>query len=341
MIDAPLLPIPATTSARRTLPSVSVVVPVFNSEDTLVELVTRLEAVLAKVSSAFEIILVNDGSRDSSWHVASVLAGTQRCVRALNLMRNYGQHNALLAGIRAARHAVIVTIDDDLQNPPEEVPRLLAKLEEGCDVVYGVPDHEQHGFLRDVASQVTKWSLQGAMGAETARNISAFRTFRTELRAAFAGYRGSFVSIDVLLTWATTRFAAVNVRHNPRLVGASNYTVRKLIIHALNMMTGFSTLPLQLASLIGFLFTFVGILVLFYVIGRYLAVGGSVPGFPFLASIIAVFAGAQLFALGIIGEYLARMHFRMMDKPSYAVREDTQSQLDAAPCEVADGDRLP
>jgi undecaprenyl-phosphate 4-deoxy-4-formamido-L-arabinose transferase len=302
-----------------------VVVPVFNSEATLSLLVDRLESVLRAIAREFEIILVNDGSRDRSGRVASELAQSHCSVRALDLMRNYGQHNALLAGIRRARFEFVVTIDDDLQNPPEEIPLLLAPLGNGFDVVYGEPAHERHGLLRDLASQVTKLTLQNAMGAETARKISAFRVFRTELREAFQEYRGSFVSIDVLLTWATTRFTAVVVRHDPRRSGASNYTLRKLIVHALNLMTGFSTLPLQIASLIGFAFTFIGLLVLLYVLGRYIIQGGSVPGFPFLASIIAVFSGAQLFALGIIGEYLARVHFRMMDKPSYAVRKETSA----------------
>jgi glycosyltransferase involved in cell wall biosynthesis len=308
------------------LPSISVVVPVYNSEKTLTPLISRLEAVLRETASAFEVILVNDCSRDGSWEVVCSLAEKHPFVRGLNLMRNYGQHNALLAGIRRAENEIAVTLDDDLQNPPEEVPRLLAKIAEGYDVVYGVPEREQHGFLRDLASQITKLALQNAMGAETARKISAFRAFRTELREAFRDYRGSFVSIDVLLTWGTTRFTATVVRHEPRTLGVSNYTLRKLINHALNMVTGFSTLPLQLASLIGFAFTLVGLLVLVFVIGRYLVFGGGVPGFPFLASIIAVFSGAQLFALGIIGEYLARVHFRMMDKPSYTVREDTISK---------------
>ena len=341
MIDAPELP-PSTATVRRlpsreSLPTVSVVVPVYNSAQTMEALVARLEPVLVKIASAFEIILVNDGSRDASASVAADLAEQHDFVRAVSLMRNYGQHNALLAGIRLARHEFIVTIDDDLQNPPEEIPRLLARLGADCDVVYGVPANEQHGFLRDAASQITKITLQGAMGAETARNISAFRAFRSQLRVAFESYRGSFVSIDVLLTWATTRFAALTVRHDPRAAGASNYTLRKLIIHALNMMTGFSTLPLQLASLTGFAFTFIGILVLIFVIGRYLIVGGSVPGFPFLASIITVFSGAQLFALGIIGEYLARVHFRMMDKPPYAIRDDSGSVPDAVGLDAIHG----
>jgi undecaprenyl-phosphate 4-deoxy-4-formamido-L-arabinose transferase len=301
-------------------PSVSVVVPVYNSEGTLADLVARLENVLAAAASSWEIILVNDGSRDRSWQQIEALAGSHAAVHGINLMRNYGQHNALLCGIRAASKDLIVTIDDDLQNPPEEVPLLLDTLAEGYDVVYGAPQHEQHGFLRDLASRVTKIALQGAMGAETARHVSSFRAFRTQVRDGFSRYQGPFVSIDVLLTWGTSRFTVIHVRHEPRRVGASNYTFRKLMTHALNMMTGFSTLPLQLASWIGFGFTIFGLVVLAYVIGRYLVQGGSVPGFPFLASIIAVFSGAQLFALGIIGEYLARMHFRMMDRPSYVVR---------------------
>jgi len=235
-------------------------------------------------------------------------------------MRNYGQHNALLAGIREAQYPVIITMDDDLQNPPEEIPLLLAKLHEGYDVVYGTPAREQHGLSRDLASRVTKLALQSAMGAETARKVSAFRVFRTRVREAFANYQGPFVSIDVLLTWGTTRFAAVSVRHDPRRIGKSNYTFRKLVTHALNMMTGFSVLPLQLASLMGFGFALFGLLMLVYVLGRYLIQGGSVPGFPFLASTIAIFSGVQLLALGIIGEYLARMHFRMMERPTYVIR---------------------
>lgn len=306
-----------------TLTSISVIVPAYNSEQSLEALVERLALVLSTHSHAFEVILVNDCSRDGTWAVIAGLAERYRFVRGIDLMRNFGQHNALLAGIRAASYPICITIDDDLQHPPEEIPLLLSRLAEGYDVVYGVPHEQQHGFWRNAASQITKLTLQSAMGAETASRISAFRAFRTQVRAAFASYQGSFVSIDVLLTWATTRFTGVAVRHEPRRVGVSNYTLPRLLTHALNMMTGFSAMPLQLASMIGFGFTMVGLFVLLYVVGRYLIWGGVVPGFPFLASIIAIFSGAQLFALGIIGEYLARVHFRLMDKPSYTVRSDT------------------
>lgn len=300
---------------------ISVVVPVYNSEGTLGPLLDRLEPVLRSHARGFEVILVNDGSRDGSWRAIREQAHVRSWIRGINLMRNFGQHNALLCGIRSARFPTVVTIDDDLQNPPEEIPILLARLEEGFDVVYGTPQREQHGALRDLASVITKAVLQKTMGAETARNISAFRAFRTHLRQSFSNYQSPYVSIDVLLTWGTARFSALTVRHEARTIGVSNYTLRKLVVHALNMMTGFSTWPLRLASIVGFAFTLFGIGVLTYVVARYLVQGTTAAGFPFLASIIAIFSGAQLFALGIIGEYLARLHFRTMEQPVYAVLE--------------------
>jgi len=301
--------------------ALSIVVPVFNAEQTLRPLASALE-VFAQ-STPIEVILVNDGSRDQSWEIILQLATEYSWIRGINLMRNFGQHNALLCGIRAARREIIVTMDDDLQNPPEEIPAMLAKLAEGYDVVYGTPLRESHGLFRDLASQITKLALQGAMGASTAASVSAFRVFRAGLREAFEHYTGPYVSIDVLLTWSTDRFAAVRVVNRPRIAGVSNYTLIKLITHALNMITGFSTIPLRFASFLGFTFTAFGVLVLAYILGRYLVQGDVVSGFPFLGSIIAIFSGVQLFTLGIFGEYLARMHSRTMEKPSYAVRAAT------------------
>jgi len=166
------------------------------------------------------------------------------------------------------------------------------------------------------------------MGVKVARNVSAYRAFRTRLRAAFGRYQSPFVSLDVLLTWGTTRFTAVAVPHHPRAAGKSNYTLRALVIHALTLMTGFSVWPLQVATIVGFGFTIFGVLVFTYVVTSFLIEGRSVPGFPFLASIIAIFSGAQMFALGIMGEYLARMHFRMMERPTYVVWENTDDQSD-------------
>ena len=303
--------------------SLSVVIPVYKSAVILPELCRRLIKTLESVELDFEIILVEDCGGDDSWYVIQSIANQDSRIRGINLARNYGQHNALLCGIRAAKGEKIVTIDDDLQNPPEEIPKVLEKLAEGYDVVYGYPKNETHGFFRNIASRVTKLALKGAMGAETASKVSAFRAFRTRLRDAFDAYRSPTVNIDVLLTWGTSRFAVVHVRQDQRALGDSGYDLKKLINHAVNMMTGFSVIPLQIASVLGLLFGSIGFLILLFVIGRYFIEGGSVPGFPFLASIIAIFSGVQLFALGIFGEYLARMHFRSMDRPPYTIVRQT------------------
>jgi len=315
-------PGPSMDPKITTKPSISVVVPVYNSEATLPELVKRLKPVLDSAAHEYELVLVSDGSSDRSWEVIQRLSAENDWVRGIKLMRNYGQHNALLCGIRAARCEIIATMDDDLQHPPEELPKLLRQLD-GFDVVYGAPERQQHVFWRDDASTFTKWALQGSMGAETARMVSAFRVFHRHLRQAFEDYHSPFVSIDVLLTWGTKRFTAVRVRHDARLAGISHYTVRKLVIHATNMVTGFSTLPLQIASFLGFFCTLFGVAILAYVVGSYAIRGTSFPGFTFLASIVAIFSGAQLFTLGIIGEYLARMHFRMMERPTYTIHTTT------------------
>jgi undecaprenyl-phosphate 4-deoxy-4-formamido-L-arabinose transferase len=292
-------------------------------------LVDRLRIVLVQLGRPFEIILVNDGSRDSSWATIESLALKHAEIIGIDLMRNYGQHNALLCGIRRSRYDVIITLDDDLQQPPEEIPRLLSKLDEGFDVVYGTPKQEQHGFWRNLGSRVTKAALGTATSASVAPMVSAFRAIRASVKPAFAEYRSPLFSIDVLLTWATMSFASVTVQREPRRAGTSNYRIRSLVRHAMNMVTGYSLLPLQIATMIGFVFTLFGILVLVFVLGRYLISGTTVAGFPFLASIIAIFSGAQLFALGIIGEYLGRIHLRTMERPPYVVRAATFARTTA------------
>ena len=176
-----------------------------------------LSEVLPRIATKYEIIFVNDDSRDRSWEIISELSSRLETVRGLNLMRNYGQHNALLCGIRAAKYDLVVTMDDDLQHPPEEISRLLSRLVDGIDVVYGTPKAGRHSALRVLASRITRLALSMAIGKELSKNVSAFRVFRTRLREAFSNYESSFVSIDVLLTWGTTRISAVTVDFEPTL----------------------------------------------------------------------------------------------------------------------------
>jgi glycosyltransferase involved in cell wall biosynthesis len=298
--------------------SCSVVVPVYNGAESLDELVSLIHQELQPLCTAYEVILVNDGSHDNSWELIEKLTQTYSWIRGINLMRNYGQHNTLLCGIRHAQYAIIVTMDDDMQHPPNQIHFLLEKLDQGYDVVYGIPRKLPHSLFRNLMSRLIKYSLSRAMGIKSIRDISAFRAFHTHLRQAFANYQSPSLLLDVLLSWGTSKFATVEVNHEPRRKGQSGYNFIKLFNQTMLIFTGFSTDPLRLASLLGFIFSFFGFIVLVYVVGRY-AIERSVPGFPFLASIIAIFSGTQLFTLGIIGEYLARIFHRTMERPTYVI----------------------
>ena len=302
--------------------TVSVVIPVYLAADTLRTLYDQLSEVLPRHTEAYEIIFVEDCGGDSSWDVITDIVEMDNRVKGIKLYRNFGQHNAILCGLREAKYDITVTLDDDLQNPPTEIPKLLGALTRDVDVVYGKPQKVQHNFLRNLASYATKLILQSVLGAKTARDVSAFRAFRTDLRNAFEYFRSPTVSIDVLLTWGTNKFSAVDVRHQQRESGTSGYTIGKLITHAFVLMTGFTAVPLRIASIAGFIFMLFGFGVLFWVIWQFLfGAEDSVPGFTFLASAIAIFSGVQLFALGILGEYLARVHFRTMNQPPYLVAQ--------------------
>ena len=298
--------------------NLSVVVPVYKGETLIEPLVSQISHTLPAFAEEYEIILVNDGSPDDSWSVIQRLARQYPCVRGIRMMRNYGQHNATLCGARAARYEVTVTMDQDLQHPPEEIPRLLVKLSEGFDVVYGSPRKLPQSLWRNLMTAGIKWILAKVIGLPAVRNVSAFRVFRTQLREAFVNFQSPSLILDVLLSWGTTRFTSVdvNIGHAQR----TNYNFKMLVRAAMLILIGYSTLPLRFASWVGFMMTLFGVGVFIYVLVIYFT-AGSLPGFPFLASIIALFSGAQLFGLGIFGEYLARMFDRSMDKPSYVVHE--------------------
>jgi undecaprenyl-phosphate 4-deoxy-4-formamido-L-arabinose transferase len=306
--------------------SVSVVIPVYNGAESIRLVVEATRRELGTLVDAFEIVLVNDGSPDQSWPALESLAEDFSEVTAINLTRNFGQHAALFCGFKHARNQIILTMDDDLQHPPAEIRKLLAGIAEGYDVVYGVPHAEAHGWWRDCASVASKLIFQRVLKMSNARDTSAFRAIRREVAAPFRDYSSPFIDVDAMLTWTTSRFLAVTTEHAPRQFGRSNYDLRKLLSHALNMVVNYTTLPLRLASVIGFCFTCIGLAVLVYVVARYLLVGSSVPGFAFLACIIALFSGAQLFALGLLGEYFAKVHFRIMGRPGAVEREVRQAR---------------
>lgn len=308
--------------------SVSVVIPCYRSARTLPELVPRLISVLRNMSVPYEVILVVDGSPDDTWATAVDLARRTDGVRAIHLSRNYGQHNALVAGIREAQFEVVVTMDDDLQHLPEQVPLMLAALEgDRLDLVYGVPHIEEHGFLRSLASRSVKAGMSATLGVRSARKISAFRAFRTHLRDGFEELSGPHVSVDVALSWATTRIGSLPVHMNHRQHGRSNYSLRLLIRHTANMVLGYSTAPLRLASYLGFFSALFGLLLGGAVLWRFAAGDTTTAGFTTIASMVALFSAAQLMSLGILGEYIGRVHGSGMGRPVYVVRERVGSSV--------------
>ncbi len=309
----------------RNVHSISVVIPAYNSEESLPELVPRLFAVLGVIDLPAEVIIVNDGSRDRTWSVIENLAARYPSLVAIDLARNYGQQNAQLCGIRAAKGDVVVTMDDDLQNPPEEIPRLLDRLSEGYDVVYGEPEARKHSKWRNWSAVLSKMVLSKFSGHTIARDASDFRVFWTDLRDAFPPVLGSRFSLDALLSWSTSRFNSISVRHDIRRGGRSNYSLRRLMLHFLDLVTGFSSRPLHLATVTGLLLAtagcagFAGLLLT--------SKGSAVLRFDWrpLAAVLAIFSGAQMVFLGILGEYLARMHFAALRRPDYVVRSTLQS----------------
>ena len=302
-------------------PELSVVIPVYRSGKLLRGLVSRLLPVLENTGLGYEIVFVEDGGGDESWSILGELqtAHPERIV-TIGLMRNYGQHNALMCGFRHARGDVVVTMDDDLQNPPEEVPKLLEALAAGgFDLVYGRYASKKHTAWRNAGSSLVGGFYRMVFGNRV--RVSSFRAIRRSLLRTIFCYDLNFTFVDGLLAWNTDRIGEVEVEHRPRSTGRSGYSPRRLLSLALNLFTNFSLLPLQVVSLAGFLVSGIGFALAIYYLIRALLSQIVVPGYASIIIAILILGGTQLLALGIIGEYLGRLHLNVNRKPQYQVRE--------------------
>lgn len=300
---------------------ISVVVPVYNSATTLGLLLERLTTSLERVTQSYEIILVDDGSRDDSWSVLQALrANYSEHLVAVQLMRNYGQHNTLMCGLELARGEYVVTMDDDLQNPPEEIPKLLAHIkQEKLDLVYGCPDTRNHAAWRNLGSSIV-WQFYRTVFRNPV-TPTPFRIMRHQLAHSVRFYDLNFTYLDGLLAWCTSRIGAVAVEHHARAQGASGYSLGKLLGLALNLYTNFSLIPLQVVSALGFVTAASGFLVGAFYLVQYLASNIAIPGFASTIIAILIMGGVQLLALGVIGEYVGRLHLNVNRKPQYVIRQ--------------------
>lgn len=296
----------------------SIVIPVYESMYTLEELYLRLTKSCVQLSKPYEIIFIDDGSSDNSWNVLSKIYEQDKYVRIFRFSRNFGQHNSIMCGLIKSHGKFIITLDDDLQNPPEEIHKLLPKINEGYDVVYGEYISKRHAFFRNVGSNLVQFVYQKVF--QVKGNLTSFRIIRDDIAHKICSYKRNYTFIDGLLAWQTKNIGYVIVRHDTRKSGKSNYNLAKLFILTLNMVTNFSIFPLQLSSIVGIIFSFIGLLLTIFYLLKKIFFGIPVTGFTSIMIAILIFSGVQLLTIGLIGEYIGRIHLNINQKPQYIIK---------------------
>ena len=303
-------------------PALSIVVPVYNGAATVGELVAALRAL--DIAGGLEIMLVVDGSPDNSLDVCKKLAAEPGApVTVLSLSRNFGEHNAVMAGLARAGGAYAITMDDDLQNPPGEVKRLFEYARDGSyDVVYTYYEEKKHAAWRNVGSRFTNWCADHLIDKPKGLYLSSFRCISAFVREQItAGYSGPYPYVDGLVFQVTQNWGRLQVQHLPRIEGRSNYTLSRLFRLWLSMFLNFSVIPLRFATLFGIAFGILGTIAAAITIVEAISSNRPPQGWASLMVAVLVLAAVQLVVVGLIGEYLGRMFLAVNRKPQYLVRE--------------------
>jgi undecaprenyl-phosphate 4-deoxy-4-formamido-L-arabinose transferase len=305
--------------------ALSIVIPVYNGADSIGELVAALE--LLDIAGGHEIVLVVDGSPDNSLAVCQELVARAKVpITLVDHARNYGEHNAVMTGLRHTRGAHVINMDDDLQNPPEEVARLLDHAQRtGADVVYTYYDEKQHAGWRNLGSRFTNWVASFVLDKPKDLYLSSFRCMSAFLVREITRYDGPFPYVDGLILQVTRRIDRLSVRHLPRAVGRSNYTLRRLLRLWMSMFVNFSVMPLRISTLTGFALSVIG------GVGAAATVVDAIfiaepPGWASLMVVFMLLSGVQLMILGIVGEYLGRLYLTANRKPQSVVRSVMQTE---------------
>jgi polyisoprenyl-phosphate glycosyltransferase len=301
----------------------SIVIPVFRSERLLPELVRRVAAALGPqgAGAAYELILVNDCSPDRSWEMIEQACEHYPNVKGVNLRRNSGQHNAIMAGLRHATGAVVVVMDDDLQHAPEDISKLYASIVEGHDLSYAAFRHPKHARWKRAGSAFRDLTARLLLGVPRGMRISSFKAMNAEIARQIVRYEGPFPYVDGLALMATRNVANVPLEHYPRPDGRGNYGLRESFLLWTKVAMNFSVVPLRLASWLGLAFAALGFAFAAYLIFQKLAFDRiPVPGWSSLVVVILIVGGVQLLALGAIGEYLGRAYLHLNGKPQYVVK---------------------
>jgi undecaprenyl-phosphate 4-deoxy-4-formamido-L-arabinose transferase len=313
---------------------VSIVIPVYRGARTIGPLVERLEQHLGGVHD-LEIVLVNDGSPDDSGAVCRQLAAARPRVRFVNLSRNFGEHNAVMAGLNHCAGDVAVIMDDDFQNPPSEVSKLVAAVEAGHDVAFACYERKQHSWFRNFGSRFNDRVASVMLGKPRDLYLASFKAINRWLIEEVIRYEGPYPYLDGLILRATRDYVTVAVQHDARQEGRSGYTVRKLVALWLNMFTNFSILPLRIAAIAGIVVGCLGVASAIVFLVEKLRDPSLPAGWASLIVSLMLLSGIQLFALGMIGEYLGRLFLKDVGRPQFVVRD----AVNCAPRRPGDGSR--
>lgn len=312
---------PSVTLQAAALVAYSVVVPVYNEEDNISPLVERVSKVMTELDLAFEILFVDDGSRDATPVVLRRLAQGNPRVRAVRFTKNYGQEAAVQAGYKYARGEWILQMDGDLQNPPEDIPKLLAKKDEGFDIVYGVRKNRQDPLFRTASSGLMRWFMRRVLDIELPEDISTFRLMRAETAKMLADMPERNKFLSALACWIGAKYTTVDVGHAARAAGKTKYNFTKLLNNTFDLMVGFSSKPLRYVGGLGFVFAALGFGIGLWAVVYKLLVGTSEVGWASLFAAVCVLGGMQLVALSLIGEYIARIYVQAQARPFFLVAE--------------------
>lgn len=305
--------------------ALSIVIPVYNGAQTIQTLVAALQALT--VPGGHEIVLVNDGSPDNSLEICrSLVAGASIPITLVDLARNFGEHNAVMAGLREAQGAHIITMDDDLQNPPGEVLRLLEYAQtSGADVVYANPLEKHHAGWRNLGSRFTNRIADFVLDKPKGFYLSSFRCISAFAAQQAIAYEGPFPYVDGLLLQVTQRIDSLAVEHLPRPHGHSNYTLRRLVRLWLNMFVNFSVMPLRVSTFTGIALSVFGMVGAAWAAVSALFLEKTPPGWASLTVAVMLLSGVQLLILGLVGEYLGRLYLTVNRRPQTVVRAVSRS----------------
>lgn len=309
-----------TQSNYRRIGLISIVIPVYNSAESLPLLVGEIERELTGYN--FEVVFINDSSGDNSLSVLKKLARTRSNMTLLDLARNFGQHNAIMAGMKFARGDVFVLMDDDLQHPPSEIRKLIDTMEKsGYDVVYGNYVVKKHNIFRNWGSALNDRMATHLMKKPRELYFSSFKAIRSFIAKEILQYAGAYPYIDGLIFRSTDNIGSVSVDHREREVGVSNYTFRKLVRLWFNMFTNFSILPLRMVTILGFFMSFVSFVFAAYVVIERHSFSIIQQGWASIMVSIMLLSGVQLASIGFLGEYLGRTYLTVNQTPQYVIRE--------------------